>query len=63
MKPLTLPPSPHWGEEKGEGKFRIYLVEIDLTFACLREAAPAKAGILAFDIHAEWYKDSCVIVP
>jgi hypothetical protein len=24
-----------------------------LTFACLREAAPAKAGILAFDIHVE----------
>jgi hypothetical protein len=43
--------------------FDIKSFGIDLTFACLREAASAKAGILAFDIHAEWYKKSRVIVP
>jgi hypothetical protein len=26
------------------------ILDIDLTFACLREAASAKAGILNFDI-------------
>jgi hypothetical protein len=31
-------------------KFLILGFDIDLTLACLREAAPAKAGILTFGI-------------
>ena len=31
----------------------IYLFVIDLTFACLREAAPAKAGILTFELSSQ----------
>jgi hypothetical protein len=33
----------------------IYLFAIDLTFACLREAAPAKAGILTFELFPNNY--------
>ncbi len=40
--------------------FDIKSFGIDLTFACLREAASAKAGILAFDIQGKLYRgDTC----
>ena len=32
--------------------FWILEFDIPLTFACLREAAPAKAGILAFELRS-----------
>jgi len=32
-------------------KFWILLFISHLAFACLREAAPAKAGILTFELH------------
>jgi hypothetical protein len=31
--------------------FRVWTFDIPLTFACLREAASAKAGILSFEIR------------
>jgi hypothetical protein len=34
-----------------EDSFDIKLFVIDVTFACLREAAPAKAGILTFGLR------------